>query len=176
MAFESHPIFIDLAHLGQGKDLEAAGIGQDGVGPVHKLMQAAHLCHQVRAGAQVEMIGVRQNQAGANFFQLGGGDCFDGGLGADRRKDGGRNIAVGGVKDTCPGIALLPGQGKGEIGWLICHIKRGLYPTGKAIRSCLEHLSLNEGLDFILAAIQKVGHAEPTELMVESRCTRSHLF
>ena len=74
------------------------------MGPAHEFMQPAHFGHQVRARAQVEVVGVRKHQLCADFFQLGRGDGFDGGLGAHRGKDGRGDIAVRGVKNTGPGF------------------------------------------------------------------------
>ncbi len=46
---------------------------------------------------------------------MGGGNGFDGGLGADRGEDGGRDIAVRGMEDTRTGGAIRGDQVKGEV-------------------------------------------------------------
>ncbi len=53
---------IDLAHVGQAKDLVAARIGQDRPIPVHELVQPAHALHEVGARAQKEVIGIGQDK------------------------------------------------------------------------------------------------------------------
>ena len=61
VALEGYALIVDLARLGERKDLEAARIRQHGVRPLHELMQAAHVADDFIAGAQVEMIGVAED-------------------------------------------------------------------------------------------------------------------
>lgn len=89
------------------------------------------------------MVGVGKNQACPNFLKLGRGDSFDGSLGADRGENRGEDIAMRRVEDSCPGTALLPGQGIGEYRGSICHIKRGLYPTAVQKGPAAEEFSEN---------------------------------
>ena len=58
MALKGHALFADLADAGEGKHLEPAAVGEDGLGPAHEAVQAARLADQVLAGAQVQVIGV----------------------------------------------------------------------------------------------------------------------
>jgi hypothetical protein len=77
---------------------------------LHELVQSAHFGHQIGAGAQVEMIGIREHQAGADFLQLGGGHRFNGCLGTHRREDGRGNVAMWGVKYAGAGISVAGEQ------------------------------------------------------------------
>ena len=56
--FEGHTVLIHLAHVCQGKDLEAARIGQHWFVPLHELVQSAHFGYPFVAGAQKEVVGV----------------------------------------------------------------------------------------------------------------------
>ena len=49
---EDHALLGDFAQAAEAEDLEAAGIGEDGVGPRHEAVQAAHVADQLVAGAQ----------------------------------------------------------------------------------------------------------------------------
>ncbi len=52
-----------LAQLAEAEDLEAAAIRQDGARPAHGAVQLAKLRHQLRAGAQQQMVGVQDDLA-----------------------------------------------------------------------------------------------------------------
>ena len=65
MRAEGHAALGQLAQLRQGHDLEAAGIGQDRVWPAGKLVQAAQPRDALGAGPQHKMVGVAQNDIGA---------------------------------------------------------------------------------------------------------------
>ena len=105
---EIHALLLDLPQRRQGKHLEPAGVRQDRAVPVHELVKASHLPHDLIAGTQVQMVGVAQLDLAAHFFQIVGGDAaLDGGLGAhvheNRRLDG---TAVGAGKFAAPGTAF----------------------------------------------------------------------
>ena len=73
VALEGDAVVVDLALLSaRREDLEAARVGQDRAVPVHEGVQAAHLGDQLVAGPQVEVVGVGQHQARAQFVQLRG--------------------------------------------------------------------------------------------------------
>jgi len=72
-------------------------------------VQPAHFSHQFGAGAQVKVVSVGKHQAGANLIQLAGGDSFHRCLCADRGKNRGLQVSVGGVENTSPGHSL-PGD------------------------------------------------------------------
>ena len=65
-------LFGDLCQLRQGKDLEAAAVGQHGFVPAHEFWQAAHLLDDVRTGPQVQVIGVTKNDLSTGLVQQSG--------------------------------------------------------------------------------------------------------
>lgn len=76
---------------------------------MHELVQAAGLADEVHARAQEEMVGVRENDAGAKIAQLIRRDALDGRLRADRHEDWCREAAVRRVDDACarPRVLVL---------------------------------------------------------------------
>ena len=63
VGLKRHAFVRDLAQAGEREDLEAAGIGKNGVGPGHEAMQAAELADELMTGAEVEVIGVGEEDA-----------------------------------------------------------------------------------------------------------------
>ena len=61
-------IFGHLAQMIQAEDLKAAGIRQDGVRPAHKLMQPAQAANALMPRAQIQMIGIAQQNLRVDFF------------------------------------------------------------------------------------------------------------
>lgn len=88
LGFEMDAIFrnIFLFVLGEGENLVTAGVGQDGAGPMHKLVQTAGRGDNFGGGAEPEMVGVGQDDAGVSGGDLLRREGFDRGLGADRHK------------------------------------------------------------------------------------------
>ena len=108
MGGEIDPLLLDPPEGGQGENLEAAGIRQDGAVPVHEGMKPPHLPDQLVAGPEVEVIGVAQLNLAADLPEVEGVHAaLDGGLGAHvhehRRLD---HAAVGAGKLAAPGAAL----------------------------------------------------------------------
>ena len=108
MAGEGDALLLDLPQGGQGEDLEAAGVREDGAVPADELVEAAHLPHHLIAGAQVEVIGVGELDLAAHFLQVVGTDtALDGALGADVHEDRGlHGAAVGALEFAPPGLSL----------------------------------------------------------------------
>ena len=98
VALEGNAVGVDGARIAQAEHLEAAAVGQDGAGPVHEPVQATQIADQFVARAQVEVVGVAEDEGCAQIGQVAGPQRLDGGLGADRGKNGGVDDAVGGVK------------------------------------------------------------------------------
>ena len=80
------PVSSILRRLRQRHDLEAAGIGEDRIGPVHELVQPAELRHPLRAGPQHEVIGVAEHHVGAERLHLIGIHRLHGRRRADRHE------------------------------------------------------------------------------------------
>jgi hypothetical protein len=73
------------------------------------------------------MVGVGQDQAGAQLAQLVGGNGLDRGLGAHGRKCRGKDRAMGCVKDAGPGVSggRLQLKGEGRRRLRDCPVLRG---------------------------------------------------
>lgn len=91
---EFHAFLGDLAHALQAEDLEAAGVGQDGLVPLHEAVQAAVLFHDGGAGAQPQVEGVAQHDLRADVLELVRQHGLDAAVGADRHENGGLDHAV----------------------------------------------------------------------------------
>jgi hypothetical protein len=101
VGLEDHALVGNFAEAAEAEDLEAAGIGEDGVGPRHEAVKSAHFADELVAGAEEEMVGVGQQDFDAEIFgEVALGESFDGGLGADRHEYGGFDGDMGGVKES----------------------------------------------------------------------------
>src|SRR6266446_2867289 len=94
MRAEAHAFVGHFSKRGETEDLVAAGIGKDGAGPGHELVQAAELAHKFVAGTQIKMIGIREDDFRAEVFERFLGERFDGGLGANGHEEWGFDGAV----------------------------------------------------------------------------------
>jgi hypothetical protein len=106
VAAESHTFVVNFVDFGEAEDLKAAGIGQHRAVPAHEFMQAAHVTHEIIAGAQVEVIGIRQHQRRADLMQIARGDSLDRCLRADWGEHRGQQIAVRRMKYAGAGAIL----------------------------------------------------------------------
>ena len=125
MGGECDAFFRDFAERRQRENLEAAAVGQNGAGPVHKAVQTAEGSDNVFAGAEVQVIGVGQLDLTADLFQIFGGQtALDGGLRADVHKDGGFHRPVGAGEAAAARAAVCLQQ-----------FKQGKMPPKKGIHS-----------------------------------------
>ena len=106
MAFEGDGFFGHLGNARQGHDLKAARIGQDRPVPAHEAVQAAQAVNALGRGAQHQVIGVAQDDAGAGGLDLIDGESLDRGGGADRHEGGGLDFAPRQTHHAAPGLAL----------------------------------------------------------------------
>ena len=72
MAAERDAVVVDDPQVAERDDLEAARIGQDRAVPVHEPVQAAEPGDPLVAGPQVEVVGVRQDDRGADVAEVVG--------------------------------------------------------------------------------------------------------
>ena len=86
-----HALFGDLAHLAQGPNLKAPRVGQDGLLPFFKTMQATKTGHDVQTRAHPQMESVAQNNLRSHFFQAARHHTFDRAISAYGHEDGGFN-------------------------------------------------------------------------------------
>ena len=103
--------FVEFALVGKRKDLIAATVGQDGSVPAHEGMQTACFLQDVHSRAQIEMIGVAQDDPGVNVvFQFTLMHGFDTAHSAHRHKDGRRYAAVmvWTISFSCPALGPVP--------------------------------------------------------------------
>jgi hypothetical protein len=92
---EADALVGDFAERAEREDLEAAGVGEHGARPTDEAMQAAHAADGFVAGAQVEMVGVAEDDFCAEGLERVLGDGFDGSLRADGHEDGGLDGLMG---------------------------------------------------------------------------------
>jgi hypothetical protein len=68
VGFELDAIVVDGAHVAEGHDLEASGVGEDGSFPVHEVMESTEFFDEVCAGPEGEVVGVAENLFEADGF------------------------------------------------------------------------------------------------------------
>ena len=106
MAAKGHPLLVDLALVGQAKDLKATRVGQNGAMPAHKRVQTAKGFHQAMTRPQIKMISVGENQATACCGEIARLQGFDIGLSANWGKGGPGTCAMRGRKGAQARCAL----------------------------------------------------------------------
>ena len=84
---EADAIISDFAQRVEREDLKAAGVGEQGARPTHESVQAAHAADGLMARAQVEVIGVAENDLRAEGFKHILRDGLDRSLRADGHED-----------------------------------------------------------------------------------------
>jgi hypothetical protein len=102
MRLERHAVLADFAQLREAEDLKAAAVGQDRSVPPHEAVQAAQVADQFAARPQIEVVGVAEDDLGADLAQLGRRQRLDRGLGAHRHEDGRLHQAVQGAQPAAP--------------------------------------------------------------------------
>jgi hypothetical protein len=95
---EAHAVIGDFAQLIERENLEAPGVGKQGVWPTDESVQATHAADGLVTGAQVKVIGVAENDFGAERFERVLGHGFDRSLRADGHEDGGFDRLMGKVE------------------------------------------------------------------------------
>src|ERR1700722_4384046 len=66
---EVRALLVDRAPVGQAEHLVTAAVGEDGLAPADEAMQAAATRDQIVAGAEVEVIGVAEQDLGAEAVE-----------------------------------------------------------------------------------------------------------
>ena len=107
MALERHALLLNRADTRERKYLESTAVGQNRLVPVHEVVQAARLLHEVFAGAQVQVVGVRQQNLRADFLHLAGRHGFHARCRANRHVNRRLNVAVRRVQHAQPRAGLL---------------------------------------------------------------------
>ena len=108
------PFSSSLRSLRERHDLEAAGIGEDRIGPVHELVQPAERRDALGARAQHQMIDIAEHDVGAQRLHLLGVHRLDRRRRADRH-EGGRADRPARHRDHAQprgAVRFLDGEGK----------------------------------------------------------------
>ncbi len=116
---ELHAILGEFAQIAEAEDLEAAGVGEDGLMPCHELLHSAKLADGFDARAEIEMVGVVEQNLNVEFFEHVLRYAFDRGDGTDRHEDGSPDLSVRSEEAASPRRAAsgfnLKGKGHGEL-------------------------------------------------------------
>ena len=96
-ASERHALVVDARdRVAEREDLEAAGVGEDRQVPRHEAVQPAELADQLVAGPEMQVVGVAEQDLGAEVAHLVRVQRLHGPLRADRHEDGRAHLPVRG--------------------------------------------------------------------------------
>ena len=110
---ERHALFVHFEdRVAQREDLIAARVGEDRAVPAHELMKAAELSDHVLPGAEMEVVGVAEQDLGAERAQLDRIDHLHGRLRADGHERRRAELPVRGLEHS--GTRLAVGGGDPE--------------------------------------------------------------
>ncbi len=106
---ELHTVFRDFSQVVQAEYLEASGVGEDGAGPAHETVQAAEAADELVAGAEIEMIGVAEDDLRVKLFKEVLRDGLDRCGCSDGHEDGSfdRSVREGQGGSTGRGFGLV---------------------------------------------------------------------
>ena len=94
----------NFAQRTEGEDLKAAGVSEEGARPTHEFVQTAHAADGFVAGAEIEVVGVGEEDFDAEVVgEVALVESFDGGLGANGHEDRGLDDTVRGVEEAGAG-------------------------------------------------------------------------
>ncbi len=93
---ELHAVLGELAQIAEAEDLEAAGVGEDGLVPRHELLHPSELADGFDAGAEIKMVGVVEQNLDVELVEHILRHALDRGDGADGHEDRSPNLAVRG--------------------------------------------------------------------------------
>ena len=83
---EARAVFVDGPPRGQAEDLIAAAVGEDRPLPADERVQPAAARDEIVAGPQIQVIGVAEQDLGAERFEIAMRDALHGALRADRHE------------------------------------------------------------------------------------------
>ena len=96
-ALKFHAVFGDVAKILEAPDLESAAVGKHGAVPAHKLLHAARFGNELGAGAQVQVVRIREDNLRMHFVQIPRRKPLHARKGAHRHKNRRFDCAVGRV-------------------------------------------------------------------------------
>jgi hypothetical protein len=119
VASEARALLGDDPVVGEGEDLEPARVGEDRAVPAHEAVDPADAPERLRPGAQHEVVGVREDDLGAEGAQIVGGEAGDRRARADGHERGGLDDAAGRREGSPararPGIVERDAKGEGHL-------------------------------------------------------------
>ena len=107
---------VDVPELGERHHLEAARVGQDRTWPADEAVEAAEPGDAFGTRTQHQVVGVAEDDVGAELLQLIEIDGLHRSGGADRHEGRGADPAARRVDDAEAGIAVLADNPKAEVG------------------------------------------------------------
>ena len=114
------PLVGDGAELRERENLEAAAVGQDRLVPVHELVETTRGTDDLATRAEIQVVGIAEQDLGAGIGDLLRGEPLDRGLRAHRHEDRRANLPVGGLQDAEASgrrrIGLEQGEHAGKLG------------------------------------------------------------
>src|SRR5262249_21366340 len=69
MRAEIYSLLADLPEIAQAENLKTAGVCKQRPLPAHEFVESTQVAHQLVPGAQIEMVGVAENDLRAQLFQ-----------------------------------------------------------------------------------------------------------
>ena len=110
------PLLLQLAAVGQRKDLKAARIGQHRSVPCREAVDAARLFENFHSRTQVKVVGIGQNDLGLRFVaHVAMEDPLDCRRGSDRHEDRRADHAVVGRNLPCAGFGAGIGMSERKL-------------------------------------------------------------
>ena len=108
----------ELADAREGEDLEAAGVGEDRAVPTVEAMEATSGPEHLAAGAEVEVVGVAQDDLGLHLLlEFAEVDSLHAAHRAHGHEDGGEDLAMGRLNAAGPRVAVGVGVLQFERHW-----------------------------------------------------------
>src|SRR5206468_10730349 len=84
---EAHAFGGDFTRMRKTEDLIPSRVGENRMGPGHEVVQTAELADEFVAGSQIEMIGIREDNFGAELLERFLTQALNGRGGADGQEE-----------------------------------------------------------------------------------------
>src|SRR5215468_1055111 len=96
MRAEIYSLLADLPEIAQAENLKTAGVCKQRSLPAHEFVESTQVAHQLVPGAQIEMVGVAENDLRAQLFQHILRNALHRSSSSHRHEDRRLHLAVGG--------------------------------------------------------------------------------
>ena len=108
MAAKLTTLFLQLADARQREHLETTRVRQDGAVPRVELVQSASLAQDIESWAQIQVVGVAQNDLCLHLLaELGEMHCLHASHRTDGHEDRGLDLTVIGGDQSCTGVTRI---------------------------------------------------------------------